>query len=1094
MGVGAMTRVVKPSAWINRQVGRRGKVIARAAALLVAGGVAVVLLRSDVIASLTAVAATVAGVMAARWRKPTVFRGVAAGLVFCIAAGAAMVALALPSYHGTATPLAVASDGKPLPPRAGNPVREVIGFVDSDANDSEVGVDRDASRVSTVAATTATLAAAPGAVDITDAGDTLVHAHAAGAAALAVVSNATDTGFNGNRAAAELEDPVASGRLVQRIADLLRAGWDGVVLDFEELPATSRAHYPSFVADLRRAVGDRRILVATPAFTEATATQGAGYDLTALAQTADAIVWMAYDQHDRGSEPGPVAGLPWLKDSVATALRQVLADRLLLGIAGFGYHWDQPGSAHELTYDDAIRLGHQPGTRVRFDPTQAETEVTTPDGTTAWYADSASIRVRAALAQADGLAGVALWRLGSEDPAALAELPFPPRTHPLAPGTAPPMQQVGGHGLVALTFDDGPDPTWTPQLLEVLRRKRVPATFFAIGQAAEDNPDIVRAEIAEGHVVGDHTHSHPNLTTLPDWRVRYEIWRGSAAIEQATGYRPRLFRAPYGEGDNVVDRTGDKYIGNIVRDAGLYPVPWNVDSVDFTRPGVDTIVNNVVSAVRGRSIVLLHDGGGDRSQTIAAVERIIDTLRDRGYVFLTVDALHAGAGAPYLPRATARSVAAGFATIAGLRILTGVRLALEALLFVGVAVGLLRAGVGIPTAFIHARRQGRARRRRGPPAIPDGLRIAVLIPARNEDKVIAQTLASLAACDPAPHEVVVIDDGSTDNTAAVARSCAHLLPQLRVITKPNGGKADALNTGIAATTADIVIVVDADTVVTPSAIGALSVPFEDPRVGAVAGNVKVGNRRNPLAALQSLEYVISLNIDRRTQDQLRMITVVPGAAGGFRRTALAAVGGYSADTIVEDADLTQALLGARWRIRYAADAVVHTEAPQTFTDVIRQRRRWSFGTVQVVAKHAPALLDPKSGRAGMIGLPWLLASQLVLPAAGPLADLWLILRLIDHRFGVVAVAVLLAVALDLLLAAVAVALDGESWAMVCLSPFLRLIWRPLQLLVIARAVMSWLSGRTESWRQITRYGGINTTSPAAHGAGPRSPAASQSKS
>jgi cellulose synthase/poly-beta-1,6-N-acetylglucosamine synthase-like glycosyltransferase len=350
--------------------------------------------------------------------------------------------------------------------------------------------------------------------------------------------------------------------------------------------------------------------------------------------------------------------------------------------------------------------------------------------------------------------------------------------------------------------------------------------------------------------------------------------------------------------------------------------------------------------------------------------------------------------------------------------------------------------------------------------------VAVVIPAYNEAAVIAKTLTSVAACRPAPDEVVVVDDGSTDATAAVAQSYRPGLPQLTVIIQANRGKAGALNTAIAATSAEVLVVVDADTVITANAIGELTAPFADPTVGAVAGNLKVGNRRHPLTALQAVEYVATLNVDRRAQELFGTIAVVPGPAGAFRRAALDQVGGYPADTIVEDADLTQALLQTRWRIRYAAGAVVHTEAPQTLRDVVRQRRRWSYGTIQVAAKHAANPFDHR-GRAGLLALPWLVASQLLLPVFGPLADLWTIRSLATGQLGIVTFTLLVAIVLDLGLTVAAVVIDRERWNLVALIPAVHLIWRPLLLVVVTRSAATWLSGRTQTWQKITRYATVD---------------------
>jgi cellulose synthase/poly-beta-1,6-N-acetylglucosamine synthase-like glycosyltransferase len=291
----------------------------------------------------------------------------------------------------------------------------------------------------------------------------------------------------------------------------------------------------------------------------------------------------------------------------------------------------------------------------------------------------------------------------------------------------------------------------------------------------------------------------------------------------------------------------------------------------------------------------------------------------------------------------------------------------------------------------------------------------------------------------------------------------------RLVRQENRGKAAALNHGLLLATSEVAVVIDADTVVTPGLLAAFGPHFADPKVGAVAGNVKVGNRRNLLAGLQALEYVVALNLDRRAQDVAHVMAVVPGAAGAFRVAAVRQVGGYQSDTVVEDADLTTALQRAGWRIPYEPAAVAWTEAPENLTDVVRQRRRWSYGTVQVVAKHRGALLEPEAGHIGLIGLPWNLLSSVVLPALGPFADLWLLYLVLTGAFGIAAGVLAVAVVADLVVAALAVAADGERWSLVALSPLLRLLWRPLQLVVVVRSLRRWAVGADQGWDKVGRY-------------------------
>ncbi|HYT39751.1 MAG TPA: glycosyltransferase, partial [Acidimicrobiia bacterium] len=950
---------------------------------------------------------------------------------------------------------------------------EVLGFAASDYDDTAAGIDRDVAGLSTLAVTGATLGSHPGTVEVRPVTDGLVRAHLAGAEGLLVISNYDGRDWNGGRVRTLVNDTAARRRFVSAVSSAMaRFPWDGVVLDFENLDGAVRDGYPTLVAHLADALRRRRVLVTVPAFTDPDSDDAAPFDLTRLSRHGVGIVWMAYDQHDPTSEAGPVAGLPWVQQTLTAALRSVPTAQLLLGVPSYGYAWPargQGGEAADLTVPEAAALAAQSGAHVAYDPVQAEWGGTLPDGRTLWYDDARSLAARARVA-ADAHVGVALWRIGSEVPGALDSIGFAPAKHaPLPPGR--PVRDVSGPGVVALTFDDGPDPTWTPRILAVLRREHVPATFFLIGQEAERYPSLVRREVNDGHVVGDHTYSHPDLSKTADWRSRLEIGGAAWVVEGETGRRPLLFRSPYGSGDAAPHGKG---ADQLAADLGFHPVGWTDDTDDWRQRGPGNIVNAALGQLSERTIILLHDGGGPRGQTVAALPHIIEALKARGYLFTTADALDGATPEAYAVRRGLPAAVRGLGVVAAFRL----QLALRRLLLwvaVATAVGsLARLLLATPLAVWH-----RFRRRRPPPvgAAPPPA-VTVVIPAYNEERVIAKAIAAVARLDPAPAEVIVVDDGSTDATAEVAATAARVAftasrrtggIRFRLVRQQNLGKAAALNHGFLLATTPVAVVIDADTLVSPGLLGAFAPHFADPRVGAVAGNVKVGNRRNLLAALQALEYVVALNLDRRAQDVARAMAVVPGAAGAFRVAAVRQVGGYQRDTVVEDADLTAALQRAGWRIPYEPAAVAWTEAPERLADVVRQRRRWSYGTVQVVAKHRGALLEPGAGNIGLVGLPWNLLSSVVLPVLGPFADLWLVYLVFTGQLGVAAGVLAVAVAADLVVSALTVAADGERWSLVAMAPLLRLLWRPLQLAVVIRSLRRWAVGADQQWDKVGRY-------------------------
>jgi peptidoglycan/xylan/chitin deacetylase (PgdA/CDA1 family)/spore germination protein YaaH/GT2 family glycosyltransferase len=1014
-----------------------------------------------------------------RLRSPSGPRRAAVGLVTGATAVAVVAALGLPTYRKAAPPLVVLHDrgvrasATPGPPptesAAAAPLAvagqfEALGFVTSDNEDSWAGVDRDAGRLSTLAATGISVGSNPGSIDVSPATDGLVRAHLHGALGLAVVSNYNGRAFDGRRAQAMLSSADARRRFVSALTgEVARRGWDGVVLDFEDLPAAARRTYPLLVSALDAALGRRPLTVAVPATGDGSALEA--YDLKALGAIADRVVWMAYDQHDPTSAAGPVAALPWVRSSLAFAERSIPREKLLLGVAGYGYAWTAPGHGADLTVPQAQALGASSGATSAWDETAAEVSVKTADGRQVWYDDARSVSARASLAASEGLAGVALWRVGAEDPGSLDTLP-PIAKQAVAGPVGRKLEEVHASGLVALTFDDGPDPVWTPRILDVLRREHVPGTFFVIGKEAQAHPELLREEIRSGDVIGNHTYSHPDLNTSPAWRTKAEILGAQAVIEGITGRKPTMFRSPYGGGDHAARGPGSD---QLAADLGLHAVSWNVDSGDWLRPGPGIITTRVTHAPPSRAVVLLHDGGGDRAQTLAALPQIIHTLRDSGYLFTTADALDGGVTSPYQVRADVVSQGRGIAIVAGFRLMLALRRVGLWFLLVVIFASLARIALSALLAG------GHWWRRRGD--IPVGnvdssLSMTVVIPAHNEERVISKTLSAVNQLRRQPLEVIVVDDGSTDRTAEIARYFG-----VTVLSQRRAGKATALNAAISRARGDIVVILDADTVLRPDFADVVLAHFADPGVGAVAGNVKVGNRQRLLGRLQAIEYISSLNLDRRAQAALNVVSVVPGAAGAFRHAALIDVGGYPPDTLVEDMDLTVTLLRAGWRIPYEPAAVAFTEAPQHTRDVIRQRRRWSYGTLQVVAKHGDALLDPKAGRVGLIGLPWLLVCQVLLPLAGPLIDLYLLYLLFAGEWASAAAVAGAAIAIDLAVVAMGVFMDKEPKRYILLAIPLRVLWRPLQLVSVALSVHRWLHGRADSWRRVPRYNTVPTLAP-----------------
>ncbi|MEV7685949.1 glycosyltransferase [Streptomyces bungoensis] len=620
---------------------------------------------------------------------------------------------------------------------------------------------------------------------------------------------------------------------------------------------------------------------------------------------------------------------------------------------------------------------------------------------------------------------------------------------------------VPDHRLV-LTFDDGPDPTWTPKVLDVLKKHHAHAVFFVTGTMTSRYPELVKRMVDEGHEVGLHTFNHPDLSYQSKKRIDWELSTNQLAITGAAGIRTSLFRPPYSSFADAMDDKSwpvTEYIGT----RGYITVVNNTDSEDWKKPGVDEILRRATPHGGKGAIVLMHDSGGDRHQTVQALDRFLPTLQRQGYTF---DNLTEALGAPSAStRVTGVELWKGKAWI----FLVSASDGITGVLVVGLAV----IGALVISRFVlmlllsgaHARRVRREGFSWGPPVTEP---VSVLVPAYNEAKCIESTVRSLMASEH-PIEVIVVDDGSTDGTARLVESMG--LPGVRVVRQLNAGKPAALNRGLANARYDLVVMMDGDTVFEPSTVRELVQPFGDPRVGAVAGNAKVGNRDSLIGAWQHIEYVMGFNLDRRMYDLLRCMPTIPGAVGAFRRSALERVGGMSDDTLAEDTDITMAIHRDGWRVVYAERARAWTEAPESVQQLWSQRYRWSYGTMQAIWKHRRAVLERgPSGRFGRVGLPLVSLFMVLAPLLAPLIDVFLLYGVVFGPTQKTIVAWLGVLAVQLVCAAYAFRLDGERMTHLISLPLQQILYRQLMYVVLLQSWITALTGGRLRWQKLRRTG------------------------
>jgi cellulose synthase/poly-beta-1,6-N-acetylglucosamine synthase-like glycosyltransferase/peptidoglycan/xylan/chitin deacetylase (PgdA/CDA1 family) len=618
---------------------------------------------------------------------------------------------------------------------------------------------------------------------------------------------------------------------------------------------------------------------------------------------------------------------------------------------------------------------------------------------------------------------------------------------------------------VALTFDDGPDPTWTPRIARELRRLHVPATFFVTGSRAVRHPDILRDLWQQGFEIGNHTFTHADIFGIPHRLLRLQVDATENAVAGAAGVRPRLFRPPYVSEARELTRPKERTLARIARH-GYVIVLSNRDGKDWDRTRSPADIARSAVGRPSAGVILLHDGGGDRAATLAALPLIVGRLRAEGFRLVNVsDLLRVTRSAVDVP-ATGWQRLRGRLLIAAL---TAAHWIANALTFLLVPIALL---ILLRSAFMVALAHRHARRRRALPRNTSGTpSVSIVVPAFNEAVGIQRAVRSFVASDYPELEVIVVDDGSEDGTAELVEALG--LEPVRVIRQPNSGKSAALNRGIASSRNELIVMVDADTVFEPDALRRVVVPLARPTVGAVSGNTKVGNRRGLLGRWQHIEYVIGFNLDRRLFDVLRCMPTVPGAIGAFRREALAEAGGVSSDTLAEDTDLTMAIGRAGWEVVYAEDARAWTEAPATLAGLWRQRYRWSYGTMQAIWKHKPAIWRKGEQRIGRRAIPYLVLFQILLPALAPLVDVFALYGLIFLDRGPVIAYWLGFNLVQLAQGWYAFRLDGESprplWAM----PVQQFVYRQLMYLVVIESLISAMRGTLLRWQHVERTGEIN---------------------
>src|SRR6266496_1998388 len=896
-------------------------------------------------------------------------------------------------------------------------------------------------------------------------------------------------------------------RFIQSVLSVLRnAKASGVVVDWEQIDPAYKKDITGFIDKFADALHDDNKelwLCVEPG-------QELDYvDFEALADNVDRFVAMLFDETSDTDPPGPLASRSWFDGWVHVLLEDSDTKQWIIALGSYGYDWTIGAKKAELiSFSEAMSRAN--------DAEIKSAEVAGPSYSpyfyfqdedkehAVWFLDAATFLNQLREARDQKAGGFALYRLGSEDPAIWDALSVP-RDFKMDNQTRQSLELIkstdtitdvgdgeivtvdedrsdgrrrlavdadgyltakyvtfaqfptlyhqgtGGEHQVAITFDDGPDPRWTPKILDILKAANLKAAFFLVGVNAERYPWLVRRIVDEGHEIGNHTYYHPNLALCWPEHIRLELNATQLLLETITGRATTLFRPPYAADSSPTQLT-DLTPLKIAEDLNYLVVLQNIDPQDWAKPGADIILRRIKQQRHDGSVILLHDAGGDRSQTVEALPRILDWLHTRGDTIVPLSTLLGTTRDAVMPPVQGNGQSlTRIVSSTGFRVYHSIEEFLWAFMIVATALVVVRTLIVIWLAASIRR----------PPRTNFAEPISVVIAAYNEEKLIAETLRTLLATDYTGEiEVVVIDDGSTDQTAAEIERIARNESRIRFFRQENRGKARALQRGFAAAHNGIIVFIDADTQCQRNTLPRLLEPFADERIGAVSGHAKVGNLRTFIARCQALEYTCGFNLDRRAYNRWQCITVVPGAISAIRKDEIDEAGGLSLETLAEDTDLTLSLHRHRQRIVYVPGAIAWTEAPESVRTLARQRSRWAYGTLQCLWKHRDMVFNWNYRALGWFSLPSIWFFQIILVAVTPMVDLFLLASLPFGAWNAVLPFVIIFLAMDVLLATLA-----------CILP-MRLIYRPMLSYCIWKAILRAIKGAWVSWGKLERTASV----------------------
>lgn len=614
---------------------------------------------------------------------------------------------------------------------------------------------------------------------------------------------------------------------------------------------------------------------------------------------------------------------------------------------------------------------------------------------------------------------------------------------------------------IALTFDDGPDPIYTPQLLDLLAKESAQASFFVVGTNIAKYPAIADRVVREGHTIANHTFSHVDFDYVGSAEAKQQINQTQRMIVAVSGYNTPFYRPPYAGNTDQSLRNSLRSILHAQK-LGYVVTSYDFDSNDWQfNAGYKPTLPNLDGDDK---VVLVHDSGGDRSHTLTYVKDLIVQAKSRGYTFANLSEMY-----PQVQPASMQ-VQPGFADRVSLA--TAQMALVWPLYTIQILFGFSVIMIAVTTilnVMLAIMNTLKAKRKKWNTRYKP--RVTVIVPAYNEGVVIVNSVRSLLQSKYRKIEVLIVDDGSTDDTYSIALQLSNRYKRVRSIHQQNSGKAVALNNAISQAKGEIVICVDADTIFPPQTIGNLVRHFYDDSVAAVAGVIKVGNVDNMLTRWQMLEYTVSIAIDRNAHSFINSIMIIPGACGAWRKSVVDEVGGFSHSTLAEDCDLTIKIQHLnRYKIVQENDAISYTEAPDFIAALTKQRFRWMFGHIQALWKHRSMLFNHHYYWLGMFIMPNSLISIMIPLLFWPLLAYISIQNILVGNYEVILIYFLITMTIQFIVAAIGLRLAHERPGLLWAVPFARFIYGPIRLYILYKTVITALRGSYVGWNKLLRAG------------------------